>query len=163
MQIGQDTVVAFHFTLTDSATGAELESSAGDAPRLYLHGHHALLPGLEAALAGRVAGDRVEVTLTATEAYGERRDDAIERVPLKHLQTAGKRIRQGDVAGLRTADGHTIPVTVVKLGKFAVDVDRNHPYAGKALRFAIDVASVRAASRDEIAHGHAHGPGGHHH
>jgi len=163
MQIGQDTVVAFHFTLTDAATGLELEGSTGGAPRLYLHGHQALLPALETVLSGHVAGDRVEVKLAAVDAYGERRDDAIERVPLKHLQYAGKRIRPGAVAGLRTADGHTIPVTVVKLGKFAVDVDRNHPYAGKSLQFALEVVSVRAAGPEEIAHGHAHGPGGHHH
>jgi len=87
--------------------------------------------------------------------------DSIQRVPLKHLRARG-RLRPGMVAAVETEHGAR-QVTVVKVGKFNADVDTNHPLAGRTLSFDIEVLEVRAASEEEIAHGHAHGAGGHHH
>jgi FKBP-type peptidyl-prolyl cis-trans isomerase SlyD len=161
MQVARDTVVSFQFTLQDLRSGDTLETSAGDA-RAYLHGHGGLLPALEKALEGAVAGEARSIELAPEHAYGPHVADRVQRVPVKHLQFAGK-LRNGAVVGLRTADGRTMPVTVVKVGKFAADVDVNHPCAGRHLRFDIVIDEVRAAQPEELAHGHAHGPGGHHH
>ena len=54
-------------------------------------------------------------------------------------------------------------VTVTKVGLSEITVDANHPLAGVELNFDVEVIEVRNATEDEIAHGHVHGPGGHHH
>ncbi len=160
-QVARDCVVSFHYELFD-AGGEALESSRRREPVLILHGHGNVLPGVEAALLGRSPGERFEVTLAPGEAYGERREDARRRVSKKHLAGNTKRLAPGMQAGLRTAEGLR-PVTVVKVGSSVVDVDLNHPLAGRSLRFDIEVVALRAASPEELAHGHVHGPGGHHH
>lgn len=161
MQIGKNSVVTFHYTLRDAA-GAVLESSADGEPTVYLHGANNMLPALEAAFAGRSAGESLQVNLTPEQGYGERRAESIERVPAKYLKHEGK-LRPGQVVRLHMKEGGMMPVTIVKVGKFAVDVDNNHPLAGQALNYDIEIVDVRAASTEEVAHGHAHGPGGHHH
>ncbi|MFB9886757.1 FKBP-type peptidyl-prolyl cis-trans isomerase [Balneatrix alpica] len=160
MQIEKDRVVLFHYTLSN-AQGQQLESSYERQPMAYLHGHDNILSGLEQALAGKQAGDSLSVTLSPEQAYGERVEEAEQRVPVKHLQGA-KKWRPGMVAVVHTEQGAR-QVTVKKVGKFMVTVDTNHPLAGETLTFAIEVVEVRAASAEEIAHGHAHGVGGHHH
>ncbi len=160
MQITADTVASFHYVLRDGQ-GVTLESSRDDEPVMYLHGHANILPALEAALAGHAAGDCVQLTLTPTEAYGSRRPDAIARLPLKHVR-GPRRLQPGMAVAVQTAKGE-IRATVLKVGKFNVDVDTNHPLAGHTLDFEIEVMDVRAASAEEIAHGHAHGSGGHQH
>jgi FKBP-type peptidyl-prolyl cis-trans isomerase SlyD len=159
MQITNNAVVQFHYTLSDAS--GELESSRKAEPLLYLHGHNQMLPKLEAALEGKAAGDAFEITLAPADAYGERRDDAIQSVQVKHLQGA-KKWKPGMVAWVNTDQGER-QVTIVKVGMFKAEVDTNHPLAGKTLTFAIDVLNVREATAEEIAHGHAHGEGGHQH
>jgi FKBP-type peptidyl-prolyl cis-trans isomerase SlyD len=163
MQISDNSVVQFHYTLTDVTHGAatELESSNGSHPLLYLHGHQQMLPALEQALNGKSAGDKLDVTLTPEQAYGKRDENAIQSVQVKHLLGA-KKWQPGMTAVMQTEHGQR-QVTIVKVGMFKADVDTNHPLAGKSLQFAIEIVSVRAASEEEIAHGHAHGEGGHHH
>jgi len=161
MQIGKNSVVTFHYTLRDE-TGTELESSRGGDPTLYLHGANNMLPTLEEAFNGRSSGESFQITLAPAQAYGERRADAIERVPAKYLKHEGK-LRVGQVVRLHLKDGGAMPVTIVKLGKFAVDVDNNHPLAGHTLNYDIEIVEVRAATAEELAHGHAHGVGGHNH
>lgn len=162
MQIEDGSVVSFHYTLTE-VDGEQLETSRdGGDPTLYLHGAGNILPALEKELTGKQAGDTLSVTLTPADAYGERKADALERVPAKYLKHEGK-LRPGQVAHIHLKDGGRMPVTILKVGKFSVDVDRNHPLAGKSLRFDIEVVDVRAATDEEKAHGHAHGVGAHHH
>lgn len=161
MQIDNGTVVSFHYTLSE-AEGGQLETSRDGDPTLYLHGAGNILPALEQALAGKQTGDTLQVTLAPVDAYGERRADGLERVPAKYLKHEGK-LRPGQVARIHLQEGGSRPVTVIKVGKFSVDVDRNHPLAGKTLTFDIEIVEVRAASEDEKSHGHAHGAGGHHH
>jgi FKBP-type peptidyl-prolyl cis-trans isomerase SlyD len=160
MKIEKNTVVQFTYTLQDDA-GDQLESSESGQPVAYLHGHNNMLEGLEEALQGKSAGDQFNVTLSPAQAYGERREGSEQRVPIKHLQGA-KKWRSGMIANVQTEQGAR-QVTVVKAGKFMVTVDTNHPFAGKTLTFDVEVLSVREATADEQAHGHAHGVGGHQH
>jgi FKBP-type peptidyl-prolyl cis-trans isomerase SlyD len=160
VNIGPDTVVLFHYTLRDEA-GAELESSRGSDPAAYLHGADNIIPGLEKAMADKAAGDVFSATVEPGEAYGEKNDERVQRVPIKHLVFKGK-LKVGDVAQLNTREGK-VAVTVVKAGRHSADVDTNHPLAGKTLTFDVEVMEVREASAEEIAHRHVHGPGGHHH
>lgn len=160
MDIAPDTVVTFHYTLRDE-NGEELESSRGDDPDAYLHGHGNMIPGLETAMNGRAPGDTFSVTVPPAEAYGERDPYKLQRVPVKHLAYRG-RLAPGMVVQLNTEQGLRA-VTVIKAGRHSADIDTNHPLAGKPLTFDIEVVDVRAASEEEIEHGHVHGSGGHHH
>ncbi len=164
MVIGKDKVVEFHYTVSEPGAG-ELENSRDGDPLAYLHGHDNMIVGIEQALEGKQAGDHVTVTLAPEQAYGVRKDDAIQRVSINHIVKPGKgplRCKPGMVVHLNTAHGQ-VPAVVVKVGLKMLDVDTNHPYAGKTLAFAIDVVSVRDASSEELEHKHAHAAGGHHH
>lgn len=164
MQITADKVVSFHYRLSETG-GAQLESSYDAGPSLYLHGHNNLLPALEAALDGKAKGDKVTVSITPEQGYGERKEGAIQRVPIKHLIDHEKikhKLKPGMKVVVNTQQGGWEAI-VVKAGRFNVDIDSNHPLAGKHLDFELEVVDVRDASADEIAHGHAHGVGGHHH
>lgn len=160
MTIQNNSVVQFHYTLKDE-TGTLIETSSGRDPMAYLHGHNNIIPGLEAAMTGKNPGDSFSVTVTPDQAYGERKADALQRIPVKHLQGA-KKWKAGMFAHVQTEQGAR-QVMIVKVGKFMADVDTNHPLAGRTLVFDIIIDAVRDATEDEVAHGHAHGVGGHHH
>lgn len=160
MKITEHSVATFHYTLRDEG-GEELESSRGGDPSAYLHGAGNIIPGLEAALSGCSAGDRVETTLEPREAYGLRNAERVQKVPVKHLLFQG-RLRPGAVAQLNTPEGR-VPVTVTKVGRHSATVDTNHPLAGKTLHFEVEILEVREATAEEVQHGHAHGVGGHQH
>ncbi len=160
MQIATDTVVHFHYRLSQ-ADGPELENSQPGEPMAYLHGHGAMLPAVEQALAGRTAGEQVSITLPPERAYGLRREGSQQRVPIKHLLFKGKP-RPGMAVKINTSNGPR-DVVIIKVGRFTVDVDTNHPFAGMSLTFDIDILDVREATAEERSHGHVHGPGGHQH
>ncbi|MDQ3495527.1 MAG: peptidylprolyl isomerase [Pseudomonadota bacterium] len=164
MKIEKDRVVRFHYTLFnaggDEATREPLESSREREPMAILAGRGNIIPGLDKALDGRVAGDRFGVDVAAADAYGERRDGLSQRVPKKHFGV--QRLAPGMQVLLNTNFGPR-PVTVGKVGMSVVDVDLNHPMAGRELHFDIEVEDVREATPEEIEHGHVHGEGGHQH
>jgi len=160
LNISENTVVQFHYTLKDES-GASLESTSGNEPVTYLHGHNNLLPGLENALEGREAGDKLSVTLGPNDAFGEPRANSQLEVPVDHLMGAPA-WQPGMVAIVNTNQGQR-QVTVVKVDGEVATIDTNHPLAGKTLVFDLDVIGVRQASEEEISHGHVHGEGGHHH
>lgn len=164
MQAEKDKVVSIHYrvseVLADAGQIAEIETSYGRDPMAFLFGHGSIIPGLEQAIAGRAAGDTFDVTIEPEQAYGKRREDFVQRVPKKYFRDA-EHLRPGMTTTLSTRDGQR-SVTVLKIGSSVVDVDLNHPLAGKTLRFAVEVTDVRDAAAEEIAHGHAHGAGGHH-
>lgn len=160
MPIEKNTVVTFHYILSDE-TGETVESSRNGEPNVYLHGHGGILPGLAEALEGKEAGDSLSVTLTPDQAYGARKPDAIQRVPAKHLMGA-KKWKPGMIAQVNTERGPR-HVLVTKVGHKFIDVDTNHPLSGKTLTFDIEIVSLREAEPEEVAHGHVHGAGGHHH
>ncbi len=159
MKIAKNTVVEFHYGLTDA--DGEIENSRMHEPVLYLHGQPGLVEGLVEALEGHSAGDRFTVELTAEQAYGPRIEGAIQKVQVKHLQGA-KKWKPGMVAVIQTQEGPR-QVTIRKVGLSQAEVDANHPLAGRDLTFDIEILSVREATQEELAHGHAHGVGGHQH
>lgn len=156
MKIEENTVVRFHYTVSEPGRTA-IESSLEGEPLVILVGHGNIIPGLEAAMKGRTAGDKFDVTVEPADAYGERRDGLTQRVPRKHFK--GARLAPGMQVVLPTAAGPRA-MTVHKVGISVVDVDLNHPMAGKTLSFAVEILDVREASADEMAHGHVHGVGG---
>jgi len=158
MKIEAGQVVVMDYKVVDEA-GEVLEHSAPGAPMVYLHGHRNILPALEAALAGKAEGEQVSVTLTPEQAYGPRQEGALDRVPIKYLVKPPKRIQPGSLVRVNTKDGARDAV-VVKVGRFNVDLDSNHPYAGRTLTFELEIQVVRAATADELAHGHSHGVAG---
>lgn len=159
MQITKDTVVQLHYKLSDADT--LIEDSAQSDPLLYLHGHQNMLPAIEQALEGKTAGTQLSLVLQPKDAYGERDENAIQSIQVKHLQGA-KKWQPGMTAVVQTEQGPR-QVKIVKVGMFKAEIDVNHPLAGKTLTFDLDILDVRAATAEEIAHGHAHGVGGHHH
>ena len=164
MQVSADKVVSFHYNLKD-IDGQLLETSYDGDPTLYLHGHSNILASLEDALESKSVGDKIEVTLTPDQAYGERKEGAVQRIPIKHLHNHAalkNKLKPGSRVLVNTQHGPWEAV-VLKVGKFNVDIDSNHPLAGKTLTFEIEVAGIRDATAEELAHGHAHGAGGHHH
>lgn len=159
IKIAADKVVTFHYSMRD-AEGSFAESSDGKSPIVYMHGHGNIVPGLESELEGKTAGEKLAVTVPPEQAYGLREEGAVQRVPIKHLANRG-RLVEGQMVAVNTEHGMR-QAKVLKVGHFNVDLDWNHPLAGKTLMFEIDIVDVRAATGEEIAHGHAHGPGGAH-
>ena len=159
MKIAKDSVVRFHYTVSE--VGQEsLESSKDREPLAILYGHGNIIPGLETAMLDREAGESFGVDVAAADAYGEKRDGLGQRVPKKHF--GAQKLEPGMQVVLQTNFGPRA-VTIEKIGLTAVDVDLNHPMAGKDLHFDVEIVDVREASAEELEHGHVHGDGGHHH
>jgi FKBP-type peptidyl-prolyl cis-trans isomerase SlyD len=162
MNITKHSVVQVHYTLTNGE-GQLLDSSVGRHPLTYLHGVGALIPGLENQLEGRLAGDKLTAHVNAKDAYGEYYDELLEIVPLSGFQSEGEEtLMEGMEVQVETNEGPMIAV-VTKIEGDDVTLDMNHPLAGMDLTFDVEIVDVRAASNEEIAHGHVHGEGGHHH
>ena len=158
MKIEKDRVVRFHYTVSEA--GASVESSKDREPLAILVGHGNIIPGLEKAMDGHEAGDSFAADVPAADAYGEKREGLTQRVPKKHF--GAQRLSPGMQVVLNTNFGPRA-VTIQKVGMSVVDVDLNHPMAGKDLHFDIEVVEVREASAEELEHGHVHGDGGHQH
>lgn len=157
MDIEGKKVVSFHYILRND-DGEELESSREKQPMSYLHGAGNIIPGLEKALDGKTVGDELSVTVEPAEAYGERNEAKVMRIPSKRFGDT-RRLKPGQLVSLQTSNG-AVQATVVKVGRFNVDVDANHPLAGQTLTFDIEITEVRDATQEELDHGHVHGPGG---
>ncbi|MFK2900845.1 peptidylprolyl isomerase [Dyella jejuensis] len=160
MQIADNSVASFHYTLTGD-DGQVIDSSEGREPLTYLHGSGQIVPGLEKAMAGRAAGDQFKVDVAAAEGYGEHHPELMQELPREAFQGVE------DIQPGMQFQGHgpqgVINVTVTKVDDDKVHIDGNHPLAGQTLHFEIEITQVRVASEEEIAHGHVHGAGGHHH
>lgn len=160
MNIANNCVASFHYTLTDG-TGKVLDSSDGQEPLSYLHGAGNIIPGLERALVGKSVGDKLNVAVPAAEAYGERDASMVQELP-SSMFSGVDQIEVGMEFHAETEHGLQV-VTVVAVEEGQVTIDGNHPLAGVDLNFDVEVTEVRAATDEELAHGHAHGAGGHHH
>jgi FKBP-type peptidyl-prolyl cis-trans isomerase SlyD len=159
LPIDDDRVVTFHYKLR-GADDSFAESSEGRDAVVYLHGRGNIVPGLEREMAGKTRGTSFTTTLPPEQAYGLRDENAVQRVPIKRLATRGKLV-PGQMVAVNTSQGQRT-ARVLKVGHFNADLDLNHPLAGKTLIFEIEIVDVRAATPEELAHGHAHGPGGAH-
>jgi FKBP-type peptidyl-prolyl cis-trans isomerase SlyD len=158
MQISDQAAVSFHYTLSNDA-GEQLDSSIGDAPLFYLHGKGNIIPGLEAALEGRQAGDKFSVTIPPEQAYGVF-DASMQQVVSKKMFD-DLDIEVGMQFHADVSHGAGI-ITITEINGDDITIDGNHPLAGVALTFDVEVVEVRDASADELAHGHVHGEGCNH-
>lgn len=160
MAITKDSVVSIHYTLKDD-DGQVLDSSSSGEPLAYLHGHGNLVPGLERELEGKNTGDKLSVKVTPADGYGEFNKDLIQQVPRRAMKDI-KNLQVGMRLHAQTEHGPQA-VTVTRIHSDMVTLDGNHPLAGKNLNFDIEITDVRAATQEELEHGHVHGPGDHHH
>ncbi len=160
MQIEQHKVVTLNYTLKDDE-GNVIDQSQ-DGTFAYLHGMNNIVPGLEKALSGMTAGQTRAVSVSPEEGYGARDDSRVQAVP-RAMFRADSEIEPGMQFHAQGPDGASVIVTVVDSDQEKVTVDGNHPLSGRQLHFDVQVVDIRDAIREEIDHGHVHGPGGHHH
>lgn len=160
MKIEDKKVVSIHYTLTGD-DGAVLDSSDGRDPLAYIHGMGNIIPGLEAHLLGKSAGDTLKASIAPEDGYGE--VDPAQIIQVSRSQFEGvKDLAVGMQFTASGPEGNQM-VTITKIENDVVTVDGNHPLAGQTLYFDVNVVDVREATADEMSHGHVHGPGGHHH
>ena len=160
MQIAENTVVSMHYTLTDEQ-GQELDSSVGQEPLVFLSGAQNIIDGLDNALQGKTAGEKLDVAVAPEDGYGAVHEELIQKVPTENFQGVDD-IQVGMQFMAQTPGGEQ-PVTVIGVEEDGVMLDGNHPLAGKTLNFNVEIVDVREASEEEKEHGHVHGAGGHHH
>ena len=155
--IEQDTVASVHYTGTFPDSGEEFDSSRDGDPITFLVGHKGMIPGFEREIMGASVGDTRSFTLEPEDAYGMPSDEMVQEVPREMFPEE----MPIDLGMMLMSDAG--PFRIVAITEETVRCDFNNPMAGKTLHFEVEVMDVRAANEDELAHGHAHGPGGHHH
>jgi len=161
MLIAANKAVSIEYTLTNDA-GEVIDSSAGGAPLVYLHGAGNIIPGLEKALEGKTTGDELNVAVEPEEAYGEYSAELVSTLSRSMFEGVDE-LEVGMQFHASAPDGQMQIVTIRDLDGDDVTVDGNHPLAGQRLTFQVKVVDIRDASQEEVAHGHVHGEGGHHH
>ena len=161
MLIAANKAVSIDYTLTNDA-GEVIDSSTGGAPMVYLHGAGNIIVGLEKALEGKSAGDELSVAIEPDEAYGEYSAELVATLGREMFEGVDE-LEVGMQFHASGPDGSMQIVTSRDLDGDEVTVDGNHPLAGQRLNFQVKVVDVRDAHAEEIAHGHVHGEGGHHH
>jgi FKBP-type peptidyl-prolyl cis-trans isomerase SlyD len=160
MQVTTNAVVSIHYKLTNSS-GEVLDSSEGREPLAYLHGRGNIIPGLEKELEGKETGSKLSVTVPPEEAYGIHDESLIRQVSrdafkgIDDLQ-AGMQFQSQSEKGIEV-------FTVTKIDGDQITIDGNHSLAGMTLSFDVEIMEIRAATEEEITHGHVHGPGDPHH
>jgi len=160
MKIAKNSVVAMDYTLT-ADDGETLDSSKGQDPLQYLHGHGQIVAGLERALEGKAVGDTLKVDVAPADGYGDRDDKKIMQV-LRSKLPPDLEPEVGMQLGGQDNHGNVIPLWVTQVTDTEVTMDGNHPLSWQTLHFAVEIMTVRDATQEELSHGHAHGPGGSH-
>lgn len=160
MTITDKKVVHIHYTLKNDA-GDTLDSSEGRDPLAYIHGLKNIIVGLEKALTGKSKGDKVSAKIPPEEGYGVKRDDLVQKAKLEQFEDPSQ-VKVGAAFQMQTPDG-VVLATVVEVGTEEITLDLNHPLADQTLHFEVDIVDIRDASKEELEHGHVHGPGGHQH
>lgn len=153
MQIANNKVVEIHYTLKND-DGETLDTSDGRDPLAYLQGSGNIIKGLESALEGKSAGDKVEVVVEPKDGYGERQDAAVQQAPMSAFEGI-EGLKVGMQLQAQTERG-PVPVTVAAIEGDTVTIDANHQLAGERLHFDVSVENVREATEEEIEHGHVH-------
>lgn len=148
-KIAKDLVVGIEYRLT-VADGTEVDSTVNRGPMEYLHGHHNIIPGLEKELEGREVGDSLEVTVGPKKGYGEHDPERIVQVSRQQL---GFEPEVGAVVAAKLPDGREQHLLIAEIEGERVTLDGNHPLAGQTLRFEVSIASIRAATDEEIENG----------
>ncbi|MCC7245300.1 MAG: FKBP-type peptidyl-prolyl cis-trans isomerase [Saprospiraceae bacterium] len=168
MTISEKKVVAVHYTLNEgTAEGQLVETTSGREPLVFIYGIGMMIPDFEKNLAGMSAGDKFAFGIAAENAYGKYDDNAIIELPKRIFENDGQipegLLEVGNVLPLQDQEGNQLHGMVAAVGLETVKMDFNHPMAGVDLFFSGHVESVRDADPTELAHGHVHGEGGHHH
>ena len=154
MQVSDNMVVSFHYTLKDE-NGEIMDSSEGQEPLNYLHGSNNIVPGLEKALTGKSVNDALEVSVSPEEGYGPVHQEMIQQVPL-NLFTGIDKVEVGMEFQAQGDQGEVQPVVITAIEVDMATVDGNHPLAGKTLNFSVTITEIRDASPEEVDHGHVH-------
>ena len=165
MKIGKDSVVALAYVLKLD-DGEVADESGADAPLLYLHGHNNIVSGLETALEGKIVGAAIDVVLAPEDAYGAHDPELDLAIPLEAFpEEMRPQLQQGVVfvADHPEDEEEEVAYTVMEVQEDQILATGNHPLADETLHFHVEVVEVRAATEEELAHGHPHGPGGPHH
>ncbi|MCX4244076.1 FKBP-type peptidyl-prolyl cis-trans isomerase [Paraliomyxa miuraensis] len=158
--IAVNKVVSIHYTLT-SGDGEELDSSAGGEPLAYLHGFENIVPGLERRLEGKGVGDKLTAVVPPAEAYGEL--SGMQPQPVPRSAFEGAEPQEGMPLLIEDDDGNEAQFWISEVHEEVVFLSPDHPLAGITLCFDVEVVEVRDATEEELAHGHVHMPGHHHH
>ena len=156
--IKDDMVVSMDYTL--HVDGEVVDSSNGKEPIEFLQGGGEIVYGLEQALYGMAAGESKHVVVVAEEGYGDVDPEAYGEFPLREFPEDVP-LEPGVELNIRDEDGHSLEAVIESVGKNTVRLNFNHPLAGKDLRFDVTVVGMRAASKEELSHGHAHGADSH--
>jgi FKBP-type peptidyl-prolyl cis-trans isomerase SlyD len=160
LAVADDVVVAVDYILT-LEDGEEVDRSDKDDPMVFLQGHGQIIPGLEKALYGMRLGEEKSVIVQPEDAYGEYDPENFERLPRSEFPVEME-LEVGMILELHDDSGEVFEVEVIEVLPEHVVLDMNHPMAGEALHFQVRIAGLRAATLEELAHGHVHGPGGAH-
>ena len=157
MKAQKDSVVAIHYTLKDDE-GEVIDSSTGQEPLEYLHGHNNIVAGLEEVLEGAEVGAAVEVKVPPEKGYGNFDPEWVQKVPKSSFQG----VDDLQIGMVFVADTEAGPrqLFITALEGDEVEVNGNHPLAGQTLHFAVTVEAIRAAAEEELAQGHANAPDG---
>ena len=165
MKISKNSAVLIHYHLTDD-DGEVIDSSKGNDPLGYLHGHGQLVAGVENALEGKEEGAHLDIVVPPEQGYGVRDPELDVAIPIDSFPAEAHSQLQ---PGIMFEGSHPekpeedVVYTVVEVLADRVHATGNHALADMTLHFEIDVVTVRDATEEELAHGHLHGPGGHHH
>lgn len=152
LAIAPDTVVTLCYVLFDERGEAADRATASD-PLVYTHGYGQIVPGLESALTGLVAGEKRTIHLGPEEGFGERFEQGVFEVDRQDFPDHASVVR-GDEFMAESHDGGSVAMRVVDVLPDAFVVDTNHPLAGQELRFEVDVIDVRAATDEELEAAH---------
>ena len=158
--VEQDSVVSVIYTGTFSDSGEVFDSNVDQQPLIFLVGHGNMIEGFEQEMLGAAVGETREFTLTPERAYGLRDEANVQSIPRSQFPE-GMELEVGMILGAQSDQG-PMQFTVVNVNDDLVIVDLNHQMAGYTLHFNVEVVEIREAISDELAHGHAHGPGHHH-
>lgn len=168
MTIDINSVVSLNYKLSNHQTGEKIEETTTDNPMVFLYGVGSLMPEFEDNLHGKKSGDTFEFSILADNAYGQHSEDNIVMIPLHVFQDESgnvneNEIRVGAVVPMSDNEGNHMRGQIREMTSDFVKMDFNHPLAGQDLHFTGEILAIRPATEDELAHGHVHGPGGHHH
>ena len=168
MTITKNSVVSVNYLLTQKDSGEKVEQTSKEHPFVFIFGNGGLLEDFETNLNGKKAGDTFDFFIEHARGYGVRDEQAVADLPIDVFTNEdgnfdSENVQVGVTLPMTDSDGNRLHGTVLKIGKENVTMDFNHPLAGVDLHFKGEVLDVRAATPDELAHGHVHGEHGHHH
>lgn len=171
MQVSENKVVTVSYSLEINEGGDSpktfIERAGADNPLLFLHGVGSMIPGFERQMTGLQVGEKFSFSIDPEEGYGLASDDDIVELPYSIFEEEAKKhpelLTIGNIIPMNDGQGNQFQGKVKSVGIDTITMDFNHPLAGKTLHFTGQVEDIREATSEELSHGHAHGPGGHHH